>query len=170
MIRGENLTAIQNLWLEGKLTNFEYLTQLNKVAGRSFNDLMQYPVFPFVLSCYNEDYLNLDDKSIYRLVFKCYKSCSLQLIDFSFVDSTLSCLHKHLRPVYTKRQRRLCYNAAMTLAILFSLKTMESLENGLQSKSGATPLFSMRTESQASSQSCHSVDADAWYKRTLTHL
>ena len=69
VIRGENLTAIQNLWLEGKLTNFEYLTQLNKVAGRSFNDLMQYPVFPFVLSCYNEDYLNLDDKGIYRLVF-----------------------------------------------------------------------------------------------------
>ena len=48
--------------------------------------------------------------------------------------------------------RSVSVNAAMTLVILFSLKTMESLENGLQTHSGATPYFSMRTESQASSQ------------------
>ena len=72
-----------------------------------------------------------------------------------------------LGPVYTKRQRQLCDNSAMTLAILFSLKTMESLENRLKTQSGATPLFSMRTESQASSQSCRTVDADAWYKWAL---
>ena len=35
-------------------------------------------------------------------------------------------------------------NAGMTLAILFSLRTVESLENGLQTHSGATPLFSQR--------------------------
>lgn len=68
VIRGENLAAIQNLWLEGKVTNFEYLTQLNKMSGRSFNDMMQYPVFPFVLSNYNDDYLNLEEKTSYRLV------------------------------------------------------------------------------------------------------
>ena len=55
----------------------------------------------------------------------------------------------------------------MTLAILFSLKSMELLENRLQPHSGATPLISMGTESQASSQSCHSVDADAWCKWAL---
>ena len=43
-------------------------------------------------------------------------------------------------------------NAAMTLVILFSLKTMESLENRLQPHSEVTPLFSMRTEWQTSSQ------------------
>ena len=31
----------------------------------------------------------------------------------------------------------------------------------------AIPLFSMRTESQALSQSCRSIDADAWCKRAL---
>ena len=56
----------------------------------------------------------------------------------------------------------------MTLAILFSLKTVELLENGLQTHSGAIPLISMRTESQASSQSGRSVDADAWCKRAFT--
>ena len=55
----------------------------------------------------------------------------------------------------------------MTLAILFSSKTVESLENGLQTHSGVIPLISKKTESQASSQCCRSVDADAWYKRAL---
>ena len=57
----------------------------------------------------------------------------------------------------------------MTLEILFSLKTVESLENRLQTNSGATPLFSMRTVLLASSQSCRSVDADAWCKQALKY-
>ena len=56
----------------------------------------------------------------------------------------------------------------MMLAILFSLKTMESLQNGLQPHSGATPLFSIRTVLLASSQSFHNTDADAWCKWELT--
>ena len=45
---------------------------------------------------------------------------------------------------------------------------MELLENWLQPHSGATPLFSMRTESQASSLSCRSVDVFAWCKQGLS--
>ena len=44
--------------------------------------------------------------------------------------------------------------AAMTLAILFSLKTMESIQNGVVTHFRATPLFSMRTVLLASLQSC----------------
>ena len=58
----------------------------------------------------------------------------------------------------------------MTLAILFSLETMESLENRLKPHSGVTPLFSMTTELQASSQSCCSVDADACCKQALNQF
>ena len=72
-----------------------------------------------------------------------------------------------LGPVNTKRQRQHCDNSAMMLAILFSLKSVELLKNGLQPHSGVTPLFSMRTELQASSQSCRSDDADASCKRGL---
>ena len=50
-------------------------------------------------------------------------------------------------PVYTKRQCQRCNNSAMTLEILFSLKTMESLKNGLQPQSEVTSLFSVRTAS-----------------------
>ncbi|CAL4071549.1 unnamed protein product, partial [Meganyctiphanes norvegica] len=53
-------------WREGQMSNYEYLTQLNKLAGRSFNDLMQYPVFPFILSNYTADILSLNDPTVYR--------------------------------------------------------------------------------------------------------
>ena len=46
---------------------------------------------------------------------------------------------------------------------------MEMLENGFQSDSGATALISMKTELLAPSQSCCSVDADAWCKRAPTY-
>ena len=35
-------------WLAGELTNFHYLMIVNSYAGRSFHDLSQYPVFPWV--------------------------------------------------------------------------------------------------------------------------
>ncbi|XP_023692044.2 lysosomal-trafficking regulator isoform X2 [Paramormyrops kingsleyae] len=61
-----NITALTQLWGSGLISNFEYLTHLNKHAGRSFNDLMQYPVFPFILSDYTSMTLDLQDPSIYR--------------------------------------------------------------------------------------------------------
>lgn len=57
--------AVQ-LWREGLLTNWEYLMQLNKMAGRSYNDLMQYPVFPFVIADYTSQVLDLTDPQVYR--------------------------------------------------------------------------------------------------------
>ena len=50
----------------------------------------------------------------------------------------------------------------MMLAILFSLKTMESLHFWV------TPLFSMKTEPLAPPQSYCTVDADVWCKLALT--
>ena len=81
-------------------------------------------------------------------------------------------VNRHLfkGPFTTKRQSQRCDNSAMTLAILFSLKTMELLENRLRPYSGVTPLFSIRTESLVSSQSCRRIDADAWCKRGLKCL
>ncbi|GFT10478.1 lysosomal-trafficking regulator [Nephila pilipes] len=61
-----DISYLTQLWRENAVTNFEYLTQLNKLAGRSFNDLMQYPVFPFILADYSSPYLNLSDPMVYR--------------------------------------------------------------------------------------------------------
>lgn len=61
-----NITPLTQLWSSGQISNFEYLTHLNKHAGRSFNDLMQYPVFPFILRDYTSETIDLQDSSIYR--------------------------------------------------------------------------------------------------------
>ena len=58
-----------------------------------------------------------------------------------------------LGPVYIQPLRQRCNNSAMILAILFSLKTIALLKNGLQLHSGVPPLFSMTTVWLASSQS-----------------
>ncbi|XP_063221149.1 lysosomal-trafficking regulator isoform X2 [Bacillus rossius redtenbacheri] len=63
---GDSLSDIVQLWREGLITNWEYLTQLNKMAGRSYNDLMQYPVYPFVLADYQSKLLDLTSRSVYR--------------------------------------------------------------------------------------------------------
>ncbi|KAI5717188.1 hypothetical protein M8J77_001555 [Diaphorina citri] len=54
------------LWREGHLTNWAYLMILNKMAGRSYNDLMQYPVLPFILSDYKSATLDLTDPKSFR--------------------------------------------------------------------------------------------------------
>ena len=69
--------------------------------------------------------------------------------------------------VYAKRQGQRCDNSVMTLVILFSLKTMESLQVRVATHFRAILLFSMRTVSLASTQSCRSFDADSWCTRAL---
>jgi lysosomal-trafficking regulator len=53
-------------WIDGRLTNFEYLIELNTRAGRSYNDLMQYPVFPWILNNYESEELDLKNPQNYR--------------------------------------------------------------------------------------------------------
>ena len=53
-------------WKQRKISNFEYLMKLNTLAGRSYNDLTQYPVFPWIIKDYKSDYIDLNDISIYR--------------------------------------------------------------------------------------------------------
>ena len=57
-----------SMWSLGKISNFEYLCVLNFLAGRNFNDLNQYPVFPWVLKNYEGKYGELDlcDEKNYR--------------------------------------------------------------------------------------------------------
>ncbi len=57
---------VMEQWQDGEIANFDYLMQLNKLAGRTFNDLMQYPVFPFVLADYESDCLDLYSESSFR--------------------------------------------------------------------------------------------------------
>ena len=53
-------------WVSSQISNFEYLILLNKYAGRSFNDLSQYPIFPWILKNYEHSSISLNDANAYR--------------------------------------------------------------------------------------------------------
>jgi len=49
-------------WQRREISNFEYLMFLNTLAGRTFNDLTQYPVFPWIIKDYDSPTLDLTKK------------------------------------------------------------------------------------------------------------
>uniref|UniRef100_A0A6B2KY80 BEACH domain-containing protein n=1 Tax=Arcella intermedia TaxID=1963864 RepID=A0A6B2KY80_9EUKA len=53
-------------WKRREISNFDYLMILNTMSGRSYNDITQYPVFPWILSNYNSPVIDLNDPSNYR--------------------------------------------------------------------------------------------------------
>ncbi|ORX58974.1 hypothetical protein DM01DRAFT_1301754 [Hesseltinella vesiculosa] len=60
------LQDLTQQWQRREITNFQYLMYLNAIAGRSYNDLTQYPVFPWILADYTSKQLDLMDPSSYR--------------------------------------------------------------------------------------------------------
>lgn len=54
------------MWCDGLLSNFDYLMRINIYSGRTYNDLSQYPVFPWILSDYSSDELDLTNPKSFR--------------------------------------------------------------------------------------------------------
>ncbi|PSR76926.1 beige/BEACH domain-containing protein [Coniella lustricola] len=57
---------IMRRWQKGEISNFHYLMLVNTMAGRTFNDLTQYPVFPWVLADYTSEELDLNNPASFR--------------------------------------------------------------------------------------------------------
>jgi len=55
------LSKIVKMWKNWEISNFELLMWLNIFGNRSYNDLSQYPIFPWILSNY-EDPLQVEQK------------------------------------------------------------------------------------------------------------
>ena len=68
-------------WRKWKISNFEFLMWLNIFSNRSYNDISQYPVFPWILSSY-EDPLQVEQKK--KLTET--KNDSVATLDTSFVS------------------------------------------------------------------------------------
>ena len=54
------------IFQRGEINNFQYLMHLNTLAGRSYNDLMQYPVFPWIVADYDSEELDLLSQDTFR--------------------------------------------------------------------------------------------------------
>lgn len=60
------LEVVLSKWRSGQMSNFDYLMYLNLASGRSFNDMSQYPVFPWVLKNYDAEELDLANPASFR--------------------------------------------------------------------------------------------------------
>jgi len=64
--RNRRRDELVDKWQNGRITNFEYIMQLNVLAGRTYQDLDQYPVFPWILADYGSETLDLSKKETFR--------------------------------------------------------------------------------------------------------
>lgn len=53
-------------WQRREIGNFQYLMFLNTIAGRTYQDFNQYPVFPWILTNYESEELDLNSPSNFR--------------------------------------------------------------------------------------------------------
>ncbi|KAJ3211572.1 hypothetical protein HDU67_004427 [Dinochytrium kinnereticum] len=67
---GSALADLTQKWCQREISNFQYLIHLNTLAGRSYNDLTQYPVFPWILADYESEELDLQNPATFRNLSK----------------------------------------------------------------------------------------------------
>ncbi|PLW50423.1 hypothetical protein PCANC_07607 [Puccinia coronata f. sp. avenae] len=60
------LKSQTELWQNGQLSNQAYLLYLNDAAGRTYRDLTQHPVFPWILADYTSSTLDLEKPESFR--------------------------------------------------------------------------------------------------------
>ena len=72
------MSNMMQRWQRREISNFDYLMYLNTVAGRTYNDLNQYPVYPWVLVNYESSEIDLTMASNYRDLSKVLLSVSWQ--------------------------------------------------------------------------------------------
>ncbi len=59
-------SKITEKWVTREISNFDYLMMLNTFAGRTYNDLNQYPIFPWVIKDYTSQVLDIKNPDVFR--------------------------------------------------------------------------------------------------------
>ncbi|KAF2071920.1 hypothetical protein CYY_006757 [Polysphondylium violaceum] len=74
-------TKLVMKWKNREISNFEYLMALNTIAGRTYNDISQYPIFPQIIADYKSSTLDLKDASSFRDLTKPIGALNQQRLD-----------------------------------------------------------------------------------------
>lgn len=121
-------SKVCDAWLNRLITNYQYLFYLNILSGRSFNDISQYPVYPWILSRYDTDYIDLEDVSFYRDL-----SLPMGAID----ETRLNNCKNKMKDAYEQHEKCLYRvffsNAAVVVNFLMRTEPFTSLHIRLQS-------------------------------------
>jgi len=79
------MSNMMQKWQRREISNFDYLMYLNTVAGRTYSDLNQYPVYPWVIVNYESAELDLSLPSNYRDLSKVNRSIHSFSLSLSLV-------------------------------------------------------------------------------------
>eukprot|EP00039_Didymoeca_costata_P015921 m.276762 g.276762 ORF g.276762 m.276762 type:complete len:2614 (-) comp16305_c0_seq6:634-8475(-) len=122
-------SGLTKRWQQRKISNFEYLMQLNTIAGRTYNDLNQYPVFPWILADYDSEDLDLTNPKTFRDLSKPVGALNEDRVEFlkmMYAENNDPSMGKfHYGTHYS--------NAAFVLHFLIRLEPYTSLHIDLQS-------------------------------------
>ena len=53
-------------WTNGMIDTYSYLMILNTLSGRTYNNLAQYPIYPWILKDYSSNEIDLNESNTYR--------------------------------------------------------------------------------------------------------
>ncbi|EAX94530.1 Beige/BEACH domain containing protein [Trichomonas vaginalis G3] len=73
----KRIVDVQEKWCGGQMTNFDYILNLNILAGRSYNDVCQYPIFPWVIKDFDSQSLDLNAIDTYRDLTQRIQKCDI---------------------------------------------------------------------------------------------
>ena len=59
-------SSLTQRWQRREVSNFDYIMALNTIAGRTYNDLRQYPVFPWIIADYTSEKLDFNNPATFR--------------------------------------------------------------------------------------------------------
>jgi len=62
----EVLEKSYDKWTNGHLDTYSYIMILNTISGRTYNDIAQYPIFPWIIRNYTSNILDLNNSETYR--------------------------------------------------------------------------------------------------------
>lgn len=60
------MEEVYSAWIHGELSNFDFILYINFIANRSFNDISQYPIFPWVVQNYKFPDFELEKDKTFR--------------------------------------------------------------------------------------------------------
>mmetsp|Transcript_3006 Transcript_3006/g.2863 ORF Transcript_3006/g.2863 Transcript_3006/m.2863 type:complete len:167 (-) Transcript_3006:174-674(-) len=60
----------KKMWEDGDMPNQQFLMLINKYSGRSFNDMRQYPIFPWIINDYKVDQKGFMEKFSKQEIFR----------------------------------------------------------------------------------------------------
>lgn len=59
-------SGLTEKWVNREISNFQYIMHLNTIAGRTYNDLSQYPIFPWIIADYHRKTFDVEDPTFFR--------------------------------------------------------------------------------------------------------